>query len=383
MKQVASALLLLLFVRFEVSLQDRGVRSSSPGQEFALAPDDPSHPPRRLALVIGNWNYDQNKLPNVKNDAEDMANALRASQFAVTPLENARSSDLDALVEKFTGSLQRGDIVFVYYAGHGAQVEHHNYLLPVDFKGNSGLEIMRSGYDVALLNEKLAERQTRARILMLDACRNNPFSPAEGGLASMELGPGTLVEFAASSGQTADENPAGHNGLFTGYVLQEMKVPGIGADELARRVKDDVYKASKGKQFPFIYPGLVGDVKLAPPSNTPGSSEATRSASPPDAAVDSERARFKSRLFLAAGSHNDALRERAESGGVSLFASALVQTVGDGCEEGKLDEGSLFSGVSNRAVLLGDAHPVAESLAATSPLASSSSFPTEVKCTCC
>jgi uncharacterized caspase-like protein len=367
MKYTAFALLLVLVASFDVNLQDRSVQPSSRGQEFALEPDDPSHPPRRLALVIGNWNYGDKNLPNAKNDAEDITKALKASQFAVTPLENIRSSDLDTAVDKFTSSLQRGDIAFFYYAGHGAQVEHHNYLLPVDFKGGSALEIMRSGYDVALLDEKLAERGTRARILILDACRSNPFAPAERGLASMELGPGTLVEFAASGGKTAAENPTGHNGLFTQYVLQELNVPGIGAEELAGRVRDDVYKASKGNQFPFIYPGLVGDITLVPPSNTPDSFESSHLTSSPDADVASWRARLKTRAYLAAGSGSDAVFHRVEPGGISPFASALVQTVREGCQAGKLDGDSLFSGVSDRAVRSGAPHPVAGAFGSHNP----------------
>jgi uncharacterized caspase-like protein len=264
MPRILGALVFVLVLRTAATVQERGFTRPAEQPQNRLPLDDPKRPPRRMALVIGNWQYGgQSELRNAKHDFEDVGAKLKRSGFLVASAENASHDALDTAIDGFSSSLHQGDVAVVYYAGHGAQVRGHNYLIPADFKGRSSLAVEHSGYDVELLHEKLVDRNTRARILLLDACRNNPFKLEQPGLASMEAPIGTLLVFAASSGHAADENPKGHNGLFTEYLLKDL-APGIDATALARKVQQDVYAASHGRQFPTYSPGLVGNFPIIP-----------------------------------------------------------------------------------------------------------------------
>jgi len=258
MKRILTVGLLVFALQILVPAQDRGL---NPVDEAVFPIPDPGRTPRHLALVIGNWQYGDSELPNARNDELAVAAVLEVAHgYEVSRYENLTRVSLPDVVDRFVGSVAPGDTVVVYYAGHGAQVGHHNYLIPVDYDGKSAAELMRESYDVELLHSKLAAR-ARQRILILDACRNNPFAHENPGLAAMEAQPGTLIMFAANSGATADENSKGQHGLFTEALLRDM-APGMDATVLAHSVQQDVVTESAGRQWPVYSSELYGDFPL-------------------------------------------------------------------------------------------------------------------------
>ncbi len=246
---------------------------------------------RRIALVVGNDAYRQAPLRNAVNDARAMSGILEDLGFDVERVENGTHQELSAAVTQVAERLRPADVVLFYFAGHGVQVEGENYLVPVDFQGNSESATRLGSLRVSDVQRELADAQVA--MLVLDACRNNPFAGMRavgGGLALMEAR-GTLIAFATGAGQTASDNPGGGQGLFTRELLAALQEPGLTVTEVFRRVRRGVYTASNGEQFPAVYDGLLGDVVLrpaAPAASTAGGTDQGGNAvgSPPADASD-------------------------------------------------------------------------------------------------
>ena len=221
---------------------------------------------RRLALVVGNDAYvGQPVLQNAVNDARAVASALEDVGFAVTTVEDATRASLVEALDTFAGSLRSTDVALFYFAGHGVQVDQANYLIPTDYTGTSATSLRLNALSAAFVEEEL--RRARVAMLVFDACRNNPyrgFRTSGGGLAPMEPR-GTLIAYAAGSGQVAaDAAPGAANGLFTAKFVEALQAPGLGASELFRRVRREVYAASMEQQFPAVYDGLLADFVFRP-----------------------------------------------------------------------------------------------------------------------
>ena len=224
---------------------------------------------RRVALVIGNATYPASPLRNAVNDATAMAQALNGLRFDVVKLAiDTTAVTLDRTITQFVQVLQSGDVVVVYYAGHGMQIAGENYLLPVDFQAQDEAEARYRSYSAALLHDKLAERGARMKIIILDACRNNPFRMSRavgGGLAPMAtVGRGSFIAFAAGPNSTADDNPRGKNGLFTTYLLEALAEPGLTLEQVFSRVRLRVDEASNGRQTPWTNSSVIGDFYFHP-----------------------------------------------------------------------------------------------------------------------
>lgn len=225
---------------------------------------------RRVALVVGNDAYATMPLRNAVNDATAMAAALRDLGFAVEPpVLNATRAVLERAVEAFVARVQPGDVTVFYYAGHAIQLgEEGNYLVPVDFQAQDEVDARDAGYRAQKVVDKLKLRGARLRVLILDACRNNPFSErraAGGGLAEMRAAEGDYIAFAAAPGRSASDNAAAGNGLFTSQVLRALKEPGLGLDALFRRVRQRVHETSRGQQLPYTSDGTLGEFFFRPP----------------------------------------------------------------------------------------------------------------------
>lgn len=238
--------------------QDRGVQLQTP-----LASG------RRVALVIGNGAYTSSPLANAVNDAKAVAATLGALKFNVVKLAlDTTAVALDRAIDQFVQLLQPGDVAVVYYAGHGIQIAGENYLLPIDFHAQDEADARYASYSAALLHDKLAERGARMKILILDACRNNPFRMSRslgGGLAPMAtVGRGSYIAFAAGPNSTADDNPRGKNGLFTTYLLEALNEPGLTLEQVFSRVRLKVDEASNGRQTPWTNSSVIGDFYFHP-----------------------------------------------------------------------------------------------------------------------
>lgn len=216
---------------------------------------------RRLALVIGNDAYRENPLHNGVNDALAMKTALEESGFSVQMALNTTQEQLETAIDEFTGSVNPGDIALFFYAGHGMQISDQNYLIPVDFRARTAVDAKYKSYPAERVQENLEAAGTSMQIIVLDACRNNPYRSWRGGsdgLAAMQAGRGTYIAFATSPGRTAADEGNGRNGLFTGELISVVREPGLTIDEVFNRVRDQVSRKSGGQQLPWSTSSLIG-----------------------------------------------------------------------------------------------------------------------------
>lgn len=223
---------------------------------------------RKLALVIGNDSYPSARLQNARNDARAVAAALKELGFTVTTIEDANRDQLEGAVARFGEALRPTDVAWFFYAGHGLQVSGENYLIPVDFTGTSQTSVRLSALPVTELQTAFSKAQVS--VVVLDACRNNPFLATRGGaggLAPIEAR-GSLVSFSTGAGQTASDNTEAGNGLFTQELLTVIREPGLSIRDMFYRVRQRVFEASSGLQFPAVYDGLVGNFVLRPAAET-------------------------------------------------------------------------------------------------------------------
>ena len=167
-------------------------------------------PPReeaRLALLIGNSAYRESPLRNPVNDVRAMAQRLRELGFTVLAHENATKRTMEAAIIEFGRRLAEGGVGAFYYAGHGLQVRGRNYLVPVDAEIEDEASTRVAAVDVELLLEQMGEAKNRVNIVILDACRNNPFERrmrgGSRGLAAVDAARGTLVAYATAPGSVA------------------------------------------------------------------------------------------------------------------------------------------------------------------------------------
>ena len=221
---------------------------------------------RRVALVVGSDVYaSEASLRNAVNDARAVRAALEAVGFSVKIVENATRRDLTSALGDFAASLRSDDVALFFFAGHGIQIDGTNYLIPTDYMGQTEGELTLDAINAADVAKML--QPARVAMLVLDACRNNPYRGVRGsgsGLARMEAR-GTLIAYAADAGQVArDAAPGENNGLFTAKLVEQLKVPGLTATQLFRRVRREVVDASNEEQFPALYDNLLNDFVFRP-----------------------------------------------------------------------------------------------------------------------
>ncbi|HUQ29377.1 MAG TPA: caspase family protein [Usitatibacter sp.] len=236
----------------------------------------PAPKPARVALVIGNAAYPAAPLANPVNDAADMAKELQAAGFTVIRRDNATLREMHLALREFGDQLGKTSTGLFYFAGHGVQVRGRNYLLPVDADIAREDEVAFSALDLAAVMEKLDSARNPVNIVVLDACRDNPFGSrfqaSAKGLAQIEAPPGTIIAFSTAPGSAAADG-GGRNGLYTGHLLAEMKKPGPSIEETFRAVRASVRRDSKGAQVPWESTSLESEFKfhaaIAKPAPTP------------------------------------------------------------------------------------------------------------------
>jgi hypothetical protein len=257
---------------------------------------------KRVALVIGNSNYLKVKaLPNPTRDAAAVAELLRASGFNVVETrDNLNGVDMRRVIRDFTDQTRDADVAVIYYAGHGMEVDGVNYLLPVDVALERDIDVEDEAISLDRIL-KVLEPARRLRLVILDACRDNPFTRTmRRTVASRSIGRGlarvepttsdTMIAFAAKAGSTADDGNDKHS-PFTTALLKNLAIPGLDLRIAFGRIRDDVLALTSRRQEPFVYGSLGGTtVSLMPPAPVEPPPAATPAVAAPAPApvVDAE-----------------------------------------------------------------------------------------------
>lgn len=262
--------------------QDRG-QTAKPSSPIAAEP--------RLALVIGNSAYKGSPLSNPVNDARDMAALLRQVGFKVIAGENMTQAETVRAIGEFGQNLRRGGVGLFYFAGHGMQVRGENYLIPVNAEINKELDVEVEAVKLARVLNEMEEAKNRLNLVILDACRNNPFARSfrsgSNGLSSVNAPTGTLIAYATSPGSTASDG-AKRNGLYTEELLAAIRTPGLKVEDVFKRVRTQVRRKSGENQVPWESSSLEGDFYFVPDASQ---SSLSNAITPPSAQPASQPGR--------------------------------------------------------------------------------------------
>lgn len=218
----------------------------------------------RVALVIGNGAYPgASRLPNPPNDAKAMSATLRGQGFTVVELVDGTRAQMQAAIARVRDQLKnQHGIGLLYYAGHGLQVSERNYLVPVDAKIAKASDVVPQTVDVQEAITAFKNAGNRMNIIVLDACRNNPFETASDhkGLAPLDAPAGTFLAYATAPGNVAEDgDEKSGNGLYTSFLLQEIKRPQARIEDVFKRVRYLVRQKSEGRQIPWESTSLEED----------------------------------------------------------------------------------------------------------------------------
>jgi uncharacterized caspase-like protein len=234
----------------------------------------PASAQTRLALVIGNSSYRAvTPLPNPVNDAKAVADELKAAAFDVTQALDVGQADLRRAVKDFAAKISaKGSdtVALVYYAGHGVQVDGENFLVPVDAKIQSEGDIAKEAVRLADVMSALAAAPSKMRIVILDACRNNPFATTKQtrGLAIVDAPTGSIVAYSTAPGTEATDGAGAHS-RYTAAFIEVAQQPRLQIEQLFKQVRLKVHEATKGQQTPWESSSLTTDFWFVPANETP------------------------------------------------------------------------------------------------------------------
>ncbi len=238
------------------------------------------HANSRTALVLGNSDYKTMPLTNPENDAEDIASKLESLGFEVMFEKNQNQIETKKLIRKFAQKLkQKGGVGLFFYAGHGLQIDGKNYLVPVDFSATAAYEVADAAIDANLITGAMEEAANPMNIILLDACRDNPFPrktrSGSRGLARMDSASGTIIAYSTSPGDVAADGE-GRNSPYTSHLLKHIDAPGLTIEQVFKRVRVGVEDSTAGKQLPWETSSLRGDfyfktaqAQITPPTPEP------------------------------------------------------------------------------------------------------------------
>ena len=277
----------------------RGLAALTAAPALALSAPAPARAQkaeRKIALVIGNSRYPAIPLPNPENDARLIAANLRTLNFDTTLQLNLNVRDFRRVLREFLRRMQDEEgAAVLYYAGHGVQIDGRNYLLPVDINLRDQEEVKDESVDIdELFVSRIDRSRSKARIIVLDACRDNPFGPRtraagrNAGLAEMAAR-GTLIAYASAPGAPAEDGPPGSNSIYTRHLAREMMVEGLEVEQMFKRVRVAVLRDTQDRQVPWVNTSLTVNFSFNP------GSEQLAAAAAAVAAAD-ERKRMKDEL---------------------------------------------------------------------------------------
>src|SRR6478609_8665386 len=238
-----------------------------------LAISGPAAAEKRVALVIGNSAYQHTAvLKNPSNDATDIAGKLRALGFEVIDGTDLSKADMESRIRAFADKLQGSDVGLFFYAGHGLAADGRNFLAPVDAKLQSETDLDFEAVDLSLVLKQM-ERNSRVSLVFLDACRDNPLAlnlaatsrslQVSRGLARVDRAVGMMIAFSTQPGNVALDGE-GRNSPFTDALLHHIDAEGASINDMMIEVRNDVLKATDGKQVPWENSSLTGQFFFKP-----------------------------------------------------------------------------------------------------------------------
>jgi len=224
---------------------------------------------KRTALVMGNGDYASGRLANAVLDARSMAATLRGLGFEVLAHENVGYREMRRALADFGERLRADGVGLFYYAGHGLQVNGKNYLVPIDAEIKSERHVAAEALDAETVLTEMQAARTRVNIVILDACRDNPFTTRfrglTRGLAFMPAPTGTYVAYATGPGSVAEDGDPGQNGIYTGELLKALREPGLRIEDVFKRVRIAVQARTEKRQNPWDASSMTGDFYFTPP----------------------------------------------------------------------------------------------------------------------
>jgi len=228
---------------------DRGMKSTNQNE-------------RKVALVIGNGAYAESPLKNPVSDANAFAGILKTLGFEVALHTNQSQVEMKKAIQAFGSSIASGGVGLFYYAGHGMQVKGNNYLIPVSANIQKEQDVEYEGVDVGRVLAEMESAHNRMNIVILDACRNNPyarsFRSAANGLAQTQAPTGTFIAYATAPGSVAADGN-GQNGLYTQELLKMLNQPCSRIEDVFKNVRAQVVAQSGGAQTPWENSSIIGD----------------------------------------------------------------------------------------------------------------------------
>lgn len=252
-------------IRLGLFLLLSGVALMSAASEVVAPQSD------RVALVIGNSNYANGQLHNPVNDARAVAGKLESLGFKVLLRENLSREAMYSSMDEFSRQLKAGGVGLFYYAGHGMQINGKNFLIPVDANIQHEDDIEFRGFDANQVLMRMDKARNRVNMLVLDACRNNPFirnnRSANYGLAQMDAPKGTLIAFSTAPGSLAKDG-SGSNSIYTRHFVEKLSIPEIPVEEVFKEVRIAVAKETHEQQIPWESTSLMGDFYFVPPKTS-------------------------------------------------------------------------------------------------------------------
>jgi hypothetical protein len=220
---------------------------------------------KKVALVVGNYDYKNRPLKNPKADAEDMRDFLQGANFDVVFLENGDLESMKGSLMQFTEKLKLSEVGLIYYSGHGIEHKGRNYLLPVNFNINDEDEIPRQALDISAIVDRLSKAERKVNIVIIDACRSSFVSSNQRaytqGLHKMEGARGTILAFSTAPGKVAEDGN-GRNSPYTKNLLKSMAVPGRKIEDVFKETARSVEVETVGRQVPWYNSSLLVDFSL-------------------------------------------------------------------------------------------------------------------------
>lgn len=242
-----------------------------------ILPTQQTYAEKRVALVIGNADYKDAPLNNPVHDAIDISEALKKTGFEVDYHSNIDRKQMRAAIRNFGDKLRQADTGLFYFAGHGIQIKGRNYLVPLAVDVHAADEVEDESIDASAVLRKMESAGNAVNIVILDACRNNPFARSfrslDSGLARMDGPVGSFIAYATAPGSVAADG-IGRNGVYTKHLLEALRQPGLTIEQTFKYVRNGVKNATNGQQIPWESSSLMGEFVFLPAQKNISSSVA-------------------------------------------------------------------------------------------------------------